>query len=192
MKKLHILSFRVAPKPWGISKNLFILLSFLSLLGCSNDDDSGCVGIDCLPPATTTGEGTFGCLVNGKPYVDNSGNFNCYYQFVDGEYYFNISPKKDIASISQIRIATNMKSVESGEIIQLNSNTPGQIYAEVGFIDISGDYVTTNEIDGSIIFTKFNTNSNVASATFEFVIQIPTSQQTYEFTDGRFDSFFTQ
>ena len=59
---------------------LFLLALFFALAGCT-DDDSG-----PLPQATQTGAGTFGCTVNGKNFVDNSGHFNCYYQYVDGGY----------------------------------------------------------------------------------------------------------
>jgi hypothetical protein len=59
---------------------LFCAMAGLVCVSCDNDDDSGCVSVDCLPEATQTGAGTFGCLVNGEPFVDNSGNFNCFYQ----------------------------------------------------------------------------------------------------------------
>ncbi len=63
---------------------MLCLLPLMSITSCDDDDDN-CQGIDCLPPATQTGTGTFGCLVNGEPFVDNSGFFNCFYQLVDGE-----------------------------------------------------------------------------------------------------------
>ena len=86
-----------------MKKKLYILLFLFSavagvgglFLSCDSDDDSGCVGIDCLPEATQSGAGTFGCLVNGEPFVDNSGSFNCFYQLVDGEYFFSISAQFD-------------------------------------------------------------------------------------------------
>lgn len=70
-------------------KKLTLLIFSILLLACDKDDKPA-NPIDQLPPATQTGAGTFGCLVNGVPYVDNSGFFNCFYQLVDGEYYFGI------------------------------------------------------------------------------------------------------
>lgn len=84
-----------------------IFLLFL-LISCNNEDDTGCVGVDCLPPATQTGEGTFGYLVNGEPFVDTSGSFNCFYQLVDGEYYFGIRGRQD-SPIKQIFIGSEKK-----------------------------------------------------------------------------------
>lgn len=58
------------------------------LRGCNDD---GCsVGVDSLPEVTQTVAPTFGCLVNGEPFVYNYGDFNCFYQLVDVEYDFSI------------------------------------------------------------------------------------------------------
>ncbi|NRB58308.1 MAG: hypothetical protein HRU50_00030 [Winogradskyella sp.] len=176
---------------FGYEKITLLLVITLILWSCSNDNNN-CHGIDCLPPATQTGEGTFGCLVNGEPYVDNSGSFNCYYQFVDGEYYFNISPKKDIINIDQIRISSNMMEFVLNTSIELNENSPNEFYAEIGLLDTPGDFTTTNEIDGTIIITKFDAESNIVSALFEFNILIPSTGETIHITEGRFDSLFTE
>jgi hypothetical protein len=189
---ISILSFPEVPKLWSISRNLFILFSFLFLLACSNDDDSGCVGVDWLPPATTTGEGTFGCLVNGEPYVDLSGNFNCYYQLVDGEYYFNIGSDNEQAGLNQIIIGSTAKEISNNIPIELNYNSFNEFYAEIGLVSTQGDFTTTDIQDGIVTFTEFNTNSNIVSAIFEFNITIPETGEIIEITEGRFDSFFTQ
>ena len=42
---------------------LFTLLAFTALTCRKEDDDFG------LPPATQTGANTFGCLVDGKPWI---------------------------------------------------------------------------------------------------------------------------
>ena len=71
-----------------ISTLLFVTF-FLSC--CNNDDDKPIAEIDKLPPATQTGANTFGCLLDGKAFLP--GNYpnatNCFYQLVDGEYYFS-------------------------------------------------------------------------------------------------------
>ena len=86
-----------------MKKILLILLTAFVLNSCDKDDNN-CQGIDCLPAATQTGAGTFGCLVNGVPFVDNSGFFNCFYQFVEGEYRFNSSPNFDGKLFSELDI----------------------------------------------------------------------------------------
>lgn len=153
-------------------------LVLLSNTSC-NDDDGGCQGLDCLPPATQTGAGTFGCLVNGQPYVDNSGDFNCFYQLVDGEYFFGIGSDNEQARLSQIIIASNNKQIIVDTPIALNENANMQFYAEINLENTSGDFTTANLQDGTITF-------------IEFTIQIPDTGEIIEVSEGRFDSFFTQ
>ena len=171
---------------------LFFLCSFFFLIACNNDDDAGCAGIDCLPEATQTGEGTFGCLVNGEPFVDNSGNFNCFYQLVDGEYYFGIGSNKELLPIDQIVILSWMKEIEQGIIIPLDERSNGNFFSEVSFDCICPNAVTSNQLDGFILFNEFTINPNVVSATFEFTVTDPSTGNIYEITEGRFDAQFTQ
>ncbi|WP_431110831.1 hypothetical protein [Winogradskyella poriferorum] len=171
-----------------------LLLSFLllSATSCNNDDDNNCQGIDCLPPATQTGEGTFGCLVNGVPFVDNSGFFNCFYQLVDGEYYFGIGSDKELLPITQIIILSWMQEIEIGTTIELESRNNGNFFSEIAFDCFCPNATTTDGLDGNITFTEFNINSNIVSAIFEFTVIDPSTGTVYEITEGRFDSFFTQ
>jgi hypothetical protein len=177
-------------------KKLFLLLIFTfplwGLGGCEKDDNKPSNPIDQLPPATQTGAGTFGCLVNGVPYVDNSGFFNCFYQLVDGEYYFGIGSDNEQAGLTQIIIGSNKKPIVTNIINQLNENTDMNFYGEIKVKNVSGDYVTTNKEDGTLIFTKFDVDSQVVSGTFEFSLQIPDTGQIIHITEGRFDSHFTQ
>jgi hypothetical protein len=133
---------------------ILLLLTSFALSGC-NKDDNNCQGVECLPPATQTGAGTFGCLVNGVPYVDNSGFFNCFYQMVDGEYYFGIGSNKDLGILSQVIIASTAKEITLNLPINLNANETNEFYAEIGLIAAEGDFVTTDENDGTITFTTF-------------------------------------
>src|SRR5699024_2073429 len=80
-------------------RNIFIaclvILLLLCLGGCSKDDNSPTAPVDLLPPATQVGVNKVGCLVNGEVLLPKggglSGNKNCFYQFVDGGYYFGLS-----------------------------------------------------------------------------------------------------
>jgi hypothetical protein len=174
-----------------MKKTLLLLLTIFTL-SCCNKDDTPSNPVDQLPPATQTGAGTFGCLVNGEPFVDNSGFFNCFYQLVDGEYYFGIGSDKEQAGLTQIIMGSNKSPIITNTIIELNENIDTQFYAEINLRNISGDFVTTNLTDGKIVFTEFDTNLNVVSARFQFTIQIPTTGEIIQITEGRFDSHFTQ
>lgn len=168
----------------------FLLALFL-LTACSSDDNDDCQGVDCLPEATQTGAGTFGCLVNGEPFVDNSGNFNCFYQLVDGEYFFGIQAEDEIGQISQVFLGSNESQIQLNNPISLNIDMPGSFYGGISLIDLGGNIRTSNN-SGHITFTEFNTNSNIVSAIFEFTVTDPTTGEVFEITDGRFDAIFTQ
>jgi hypothetical protein len=82
-------------------KNFAPFLIFLLIVGinsCSKKDDCD-NPVDCLPPATQTGEGTIGCLVNGEVFKPGGSQLGgptqqVFYQFVDGEYHFGLSASK--------------------------------------------------------------------------------------------------
>jgi hypothetical protein len=176
---LHYLSFRASEARTRYGISIILIAILVSISSCDSDDDNDCQGIDCLPPITQTGAGTFGCLVNGKPFVDNSGNFNCFYQLVDGEFFFGIGSNLDMAGLTQIIIGSDASSIQTASDIPLNENTSGEFYAEISIPQVSGDFTTNSTADGII---RFN----------EFTIQIPETGEIYNITDGRFDAIFTQ
>ena len=168
---------------------LYLLLITFSLCCCNKDDDKP--PLQQLPPATQIGAGTFGCLVNGEPFIDNSGFFNCFYQFVDGEYYFGIDLEFN-RNLRNLNIGTNSVQFNSGLDIILSENITGEgeavFLVNTGLYDIS----TTSELPGNLKITYFNLTQNIVSATFEFTIKDPNTGLVYNVTDGRFDAKFTQ
>ena len=173
-------------------KKLFLLLLTTLTLTCCDKDSDNCQGIDCLPPATQTGAGTFGCLVNGVPYVDNSGFFNCFYQFLNGEYYFGIQAQDNVSDIVLIGLGSNASNIELNTLISLNKDEPQNFYAGINLVNLGGTIKTSDFADGNIKFTKLDLQNNIVSATFEFTVANPNTGVVYEITQGRFDAQFTQ
>ncbi|MFY0484113.1 hypothetical protein ACI6PS_16060 [Flavobacterium sp. PLA-1-15] len=174
-------------------KKTFLLLLLAFTFACDKDDDKKSNNpIDQLPPATQTGAGTFGCLVNGKPFVDNSGFFNCFYQFVEREYYFGIQAEDNVSNIKAIALGSLKKEIVIDEIIPLNLRVNNEFYALLDFNVLQQAGSTTEQEDGFIRFTRFTTNPNIVSATFEFTVTDPATGIVYEITEGRFDAKFTQ
>lgn len=169
---------------------LFLCCIPLLFTSCSNDDN--CQGIDCLPPATQSGEGTFGCLVNGQAYVDNSGIFNCFYQLVDGQYYFGITAQVDRDDYIQIDIGSLEAPIEIDNDLLLKEREPGNFYAWLQFDCLCPQGKTTSDNPGILEITKFDQVNNIVSATFEFTVVDPNTGTLYEITEGRFDAQFTQ
>lgn len=176
-------------------KNLTLILFGLTLISttsCNNDDDNNCQGIDCLPPATQTGEGTFGCLVNGEPYVDNSGNFNCFYQLVDGEYFFNISPNFEDKKLVELDIGCRFIDFQNEQSFDLAISTDGGGAATFSISQEFRDISTNTAYNGLCQITNFDLQNNIISGTFEFEVFDEVTQVLYIVTDGRFDAQFTQ
>ncbi len=177
----------------SLSKACILSIFIFALLSsCENDDDTGsdCSGIECLPLATQSGAGTFGCLVNGEPYVDLTGRFNCFYQRSNESYTFSIRTRRNLDALSQMRLASEQQTISEEVVFPLNENTPGEFYAEISYQDQMEGAETTSMNDGYIFFTRFDDSENIVSGTFEFTI-VDEFGNTYEVTDGRFDSFFT-
>ena len=63
-------------------KKIFLLfLTTFALNSCDKDDSKPQNPIDQLPIATQIGKNTFGCLINGKPFVvSNTSNQTAIYQ----------------------------------------------------------------------------------------------------------------
>jgi hypothetical protein len=166
--------------------HLFLLTLFFALAGCT-DDDSG-----PLPPETQTGAGTFGCTVNGKNFVDNSGNFNCYYQYTEGGYWFGIGGQDDNSDPQGISLLTKNKTLSEGEVLPLKSYADGNATG-VGFFYVgNGEHSLTDgdTYTGELTITRFDPVTRVVSGTFWFDLKHPTNGRRIEIREGRFDTLY--
>lgn len=164
---------------------LYILLPFIFLTASCDSDDNDCQGIDCLPAATQTGENTFGCLVNGEAFLD-TGNFNAFYQLVNGEFFFFLGADGNTMGISEIELFSD--SIELSENINypLVSENEGSITGYV-FFNNSAFITTMDDVPGIINFTRFDLSQNIASGTFEFSVIDLRDNSIIEIREGRFD-----
>src|SRR5690606_31666661 len=120
---------------------------------------------------------------------------NCYYQFVDGGYYFFIEGTDESNSIIDINLSTNKKEIFEGETYKLSENIEGNVWAGGYFIisNREGKLVTTSlENTGSLKITKLDFEKRIVSGTFEFDIVHPETGEIIEVRQGRFDTLFTQ
>ncbi|MAW93718.1 MULTISPECIES: hypothetical protein [unclassified Leeuwenhoekiella] len=171
---------------------IFLIIFTCFLISCNKDDD-GCRGVDCLPIATQTGAGTFGCLVNGEPFVDNSGRFNCFYQLVDNKYYFNISPTFKSKKLVELDLGSIGIDLEKIKKFSLNDFSSGEGGGAAFFISGEGRNISTNSnYTGNCIINKFDNENNIVSGTFEFQVFDEITQTLYTITEGRFDAKFTE
>ena len=90
--------------------SLFVL-SLLSTTSCNNDDDNNPTDpIGQLPPATQTGENTFGALLDGEPFIPGGGinPLDCVYQLIDGERFFNLQGNREDENFNLIRLSLSL------------------------------------------------------------------------------------
>ncbi len=179
MKIMHILTL-----------SLILLVS-----SCNNDDAATENPADALPPATQTGEQTFGCLIDGKPFFP--GRFggdrpSAFYQFVRGAYTLGISASRDEGG------GANFVSIglEALDIQGLEENTYQLRSEQSG--NFSGRYLlgggiilrsfTSDEIPGKLTITNFT--DEIVSGTFEFTV-LDNDGNEIQITNGRFDLRYT-
>ncbi len=177
----------------------FYLLLFATPLLTQCDDDNHAV--ETLPEATQTGRGIFACLVDGKPFIDKSGSpngisFNCFYQLIDGEYYFGITGLVDnikIGDFRSINIGTNKKSIIQNFSYDLITDLPGNAWGggNVQIATIGSEYTMTNDnYFGQVFISKFDLENQIVSGTFWMNLQHPITGDTVKITEGRFDTRF--
>ncbi len=173
-------------------KKLFLLLIIVFIISCCSKDDIP----KNLPPATQTGAGTFACKVNGKNFIDTSGGyFNCYYQYIDGEYYFGIGGDNSDLNPQNIYIQTQKIQITQGDTYAFSVIQDGNAYAGCGFSfspTESYQSYTNFQYSGELTITKLDFINHIVSGTFWFDIKHPITGETVQMREGRFDTLFAQ
>ena len=178
---------------------LLILLSVL-FLSCNNDDDSPANPVDELPPATKTGENTFGCLINGRPFTPRGVPFGApskgaTYQYVynpqndTGHYGFQVfgnNFETDVGVALNL-VFQNYEDLEE-DTYMLSVSDSEQIGNMGAYIDTVGAFYTSESNIGYIYITKTDFENRIVSGTFEFDVDV--NGEIYSITDGRFDFNF--
>lgn len=179
-----------------IKKSLCYLLLVVSLLGlgsCNDDDDTPTNPVDQLPPATQTGANTFGCLLDGEPFIPRGGinPLDCQYQLINGERYFQLQGNREDENFNLISLSLSAiaREIEEGETYQLIEEAQGNVNAKYGF---NGDfYFTSEEYSGELKITHLDMTNQTVSGTFFFDI-IDQNGALCQIREGRFDMQFTQ
>jgi len=167
------------------------LLTFylLTLVACSNDDKPE-NPVDALPPITQTGENTFACLINGKPFF-SSKDRRASYTVANGAYTFGVyGSRHDDIGLRTVSIqGIDVEPLVEGTYV-LKSEKSGNFSAIYGIGGgLTLDTGTTDEAPGLLTITRFDLEEFIVSGTFEFSV-IDDEGNTLNFTDGRFDLKF--
>lgn len=180
-----------------MNKRLLLLLLPFLLVQChlfqrKKDDPQPTDPVSQLPPATQEGRNTFGCLLNGKPWIPKgaaglSSNLSPYYDPYYAQGTFNLH-----ATINE---GTNFQSITLYSDSLPNIGTyslnlagrRGAGYTNVDKITYAGcDYSDSRIVyqKGTLTITKLA--PPIISGTFEFTLA-KSGCDTIKVTDGRFD-----
>ena len=170
-------------------KYTLLLLFIFPLLATNCEDDPPLSPLEQLPPATQTGEYTFGCLVNGEAFVsDNRGDITAIYQ-------------QNVLLISSDYKRQGIGFVFRNQVIEERTYTLARNNERgAGFIDSSNlrlDSSRTNYIgnceyeyedlaEGTLTITRFDSINFIVAGTFEFTTATE-GCDTIRVTNGRFD-----
>lgn len=171
-----------------------LLAALLGLSQCKKSDPDP---VSQLPPATQTGANTFGCLVNGQPWLPsgNNGTPNSVALYDPG---INTSGGAQV-NIAAYRVGSpdTYMNLYCGPITPLKStftmgiplNRPPLAEAtgcyeggSVSFCNSSLAY-----IKGQIVLTRMDEQAGIIAGTFWFTAVRIGSSDTLKVTQGRFD-----
>ena len=160
---------------------ILILITTFTLSCCNKEDDNPQNPIDQLPLATQTGANTFGCLINGEPFVvSNTSNQTAIYQGGVLQIGGGIDN-----SIMDKRISINISA-------PINLNTPYDLTLFPNNLAIfvnNGEgcyYDYDHTTSGTLTITKFDQTNFIISGTFNFSTQT-NECENINITNGRFD-----
>ena len=170
-------------------KKLLIALYILALSGCSKEEVPK-DPVDTLPPITQTGENTFACLINGKPFF-SSKDRRASYTVADGAYTFGVyGSRRDEIGLRTVSIqGIDVEPLKEGTYTlksEMSGNFSG-LYGINGGLTL--DTGTTDDVPGLLTITRFDLEEFIVSGTFEFSVK-DDEGNTLNFTDGRFDLKF--
>lgn len=155
------------------------------VLSCSDDNDKPKSELEKLPPATQTGEYTFGCLLDGKAFVPCcTGNpLDAVYQYVNGGFYFALQGNKTIGNdYFSIAVCTDSLQIQEGQTYQLKNAIPGNAY---GRFFSTGIATFTSDIqNGELTITHLG--PQIVSGTFWFDV-LDSQDNLRQIREGRFD-----
>ena len=192
-------------------KNLILTAVFLCFLNSCTKDSANVTPSDTLPPITTIGANTAGCIINGKVLIPKNGSqtiggsalYGLKYNY-GGNFWPNkndywqleIANKKDVNGAGIILWIKNMSTGNGDYIIgqsngELNSLGPNnnQIIAGIGENGVNKTYWSrTNSGTIKIIRSDLGVGISLYAGTFTATLYNKDNpSEIIQITDGRFD-----
>ena len=184
-----------------MKNSIFLLLTLCFLCQCSckksilaNDDDDNppMTELEKLPPITSEGANTFGCLVNGeawtpKGYIFPEANFDVYFSELGSHRLFiDMYRKENSDSLTEF-MTMGLSMVGNTTTIDFTKNR------NVTLTQFSPCIQHRKVLEENFNISKLDTISKIISGTFDFVVTVEdgeSCQDTMYITDGRFDAVY--
>lgn len=164
--------------------SVFVLFTFL----CAKcEDETPKNPIDLLPPATQTGENTFGCLVDGEAFTPDKGlnSFSGSYTFFQGGYDLIVGGRRTNAEgVLGLSIGTKNLTVLSDSIYSMSSRINGSAYGTI--YRSSNISYTSSEYSGELFISKHDSINQIISGIFWYDIK-DAFGDVHQIREGRFD-----
>ena len=182
---------------------LFLLLMPLLAMQCEKnkndcpDGDRACE-LAKLPPLTTEGKGTFGCLVNGKAWLPKGSDavselISIYYDEEQG-YYLDAAYNKDDDASTTLAfniVQFSLKQKKYDLFTYVKDSTSRGVYTYCwdnrGCNEVK--YYTDVNHSGVLNIQFIDSTQQIISGTFDFTAKAENGEIVYV-TDGRFDMWF--
>ena len=178
-------------------KKIFFLLAVpILMIACSKNDNDftpGTSEIDKLPPLTSKGANTIGCLINGKAFLPkgnspgSGGNPRCDYMeenFMLGFF------RKTTEEHQGIYIYSNDVAITQGSTFTLKNdiiNSPAALFVNNDIPNtLHQNYNTTELVIGELYIHHLNEVNHTVSGTFWFNA-VNQNNDTVKVREGRFD-----
>ena len=170
-----------------------LLAALLGLCQCKKKDPDP---VSQLPPATQTGANTFGCLVNGQPWLPsgNNGGPNSVALYDPGintpsGAQLNIATYRISDSRTYIRLACGPIVAQKRTFVMTLPMTE----ANGCYEGLDGSYCggsALTYLKGQMVLTRIDEQIGIISGTFWFTSVRRGSPDTLKVTQGRFDYKF--
>lgn len=171
-----------------IRTSFFLVIIGLLFFSCKKDKKAP---IDQLPPATQTGQNTFGCLINGEVYTPKGAvtEPRLYANYYNGGVYLIRAVNVD--SRIYIYIKSDSSIINNTGNYPLVSSSSAGFYSQYVNLKSNCDMSTDSVNTGTLTITNYSITSQkrIISGTFYFTVK-KTGCPDIKVTDGRFDISF--
>lgn len=187
----------------------FILGTSVLLLSqcskCKQDNPVPSDPVSRLPPPTQTGAGTFGCLLNGQPWIPSGGgalstpNFYVTYDPTYKGGNLVVTAYRVLASTTNRQYlgvggdGINQAGTYQLVTFELNPTIPLRVasFSDGSKASPCNEYLNNpgTKAAGKLVLTRLDNRQGIVSGTFEFTLAQP-GCDTIKITNGRFDYKF--